>query len=499
MTAPVARASGRGALEPIVVVFAAFYVVVFVTVAIMRARHPFELEWMEGGVLAHVERIREGKAIYAAPTLEFVPFIYTPLYYHVAALFSRVLGTTFLALRVTSILATLGCMGVLFAYVKRETRSWLPPIVSVGLFAAGYRRGAEFLDLARVDALFLLFLLGALAMTRHARSRRHQVLAGVLFTLAFFTKQSALIVALAMAVPVVSLERRRAWPFVGTMVVGIGGGALLLDVASDGWFRYYAFELPRQHAIERVMFLEYWSGDLAPWAIAFAALLYLLLGAPTTIDGEARRYYLFGTLGMLGTAWSSRLHTGGFHNVLLPAIAWLSLVAGVGLHAARVAVAATGDARRSGLTRFVLAAAFAQLACHLYDPRQLVPKKRDVLAGLRLVETLRGYQGEVFVPSHGYLAVMAGKRSFAHLMAVEDVLRVDDDVSTELRISIADAIRAQRFSAVVQDEDEWFQDVMTGPYRRDAPAVPDEAAFHCVSGIRVRPEKIWVPQREPPS
>ena len=488
----------REPLAIALVAVAALFALMFVAAAIVRARHPFEIEWMEGGVLDHVRRIREGKPLYGAPTLEFVPFIYTPLYYHVSAIVSYLTGVNFIALRLTSVLATLGCVGVLLAYVRRETKAWLPAIAAGGLYLAGFRRGAEFIDLGRVDALFILFLLAALMTIRGRRTTGRQLLSGAFFTLAFFTKQSALIVALAMIAHVVLLERVRAWPLVVSTAGGIVGGVLLLDARSGGWFRYYILELPQKHAIEKTMWIDYWSSDLAPWAIAIAALLYVLVGRPPSVDGEARRFYFFGTVGMLGTAWSSRLHSGGFHNVLLPAIAWLSLTFGIGLHAARVAISELPVERRAGLSRFVLAAAIAQFIAHLYDPRYVMPKPRDLVAGRRLVEILRSYPGDVFVPAHGYLAAMAGKRAFAHQMALDDVLRVDDENSSNLRVAIALAIRSRRFGAFVQGTNEWYGAEVNQNYEKQRDAVPEPDTFYCLSGIRIRPEKIFVPRRSSP-
>jgi hypothetical protein len=495
------KSSPAIAREPLALVvggLCGLFAIAFFVVAFLRARHPFELEWMEGGVLAHVQRVRDGQPIYTAPTLQFVPFIYTPLYYHVAALVSRVVGPGFFALRLTSILATIGCATLLHLHVKRETGgAWLPSIVAPGLFFAGYRRGAEFFDLGRVDALFMFFLLAALTTIRFGRARGHQVLAGALLTFAFFTKQSALIVALAMLAHVVTLERLRAWPIVVTTVSGIVLGALLVDARSDGWFRYYTLEIPQSHAIEQTMWTDYWSTDLAPWAIAIAALLFVLVTRPQTLDRPAHRFYFFGTFGMLGTAWSSRLHTGGFHNVLLPAIAWLSLVAGVGLHAAQVAIDELSVERRAALQRFVLAAVAAQLVVHLYDPRQVLPRRRDREAGFELVETLKRYPGDVYVPAHPYLAVMAGKASFAHEMAMNDVLRVDDEPSNELRIGLVGAIRSRRFGAFVEGTNDWFGAEVVRHYDAVRDAVLEPEAFYCVSGIRVRPERIWVPHHAP--
>ncbi|MEE8467409.1 MAG: hypothetical protein V3T22_03080, partial [Planctomycetota bacterium] len=75
-------------------------------VALSRVGHPFELEWQEGGMLAHVERLVAGLPLYAEPSLEFAAFPYPPLFHWVAAASTGVVGTGFGALRLVSILAT---------------------------------------------------------------------------------------------------------------------------------------------------------------------------------------------------------------------------------------------------------------------------------------------------------------------------------------------------------------------------------------------------------
>ena len=45
-----------------------------------RIPYPYDLEWMEGGMLLHAARIAEGQPLYVTPSIDFIPFIYTPLY-----------------------------------------------------------------------------------------------------------------------------------------------------------------------------------------------------------------------------------------------------------------------------------------------------------------------------------------------------------------------------------------------------------------------------------
>src|SRR5438132_2218404 len=101
-------------------------------VAIKRLSYPFDLEWMEGGGVAHVQRVLDGRGLYPRPSLDFVPFIYTPLYWYVSAAAAWVLGTGYAPLRLVSLASSLGCFALVFTLVRRETgATW------TGILAAG--------------------------------------------------------------------------------------------------------------------------------------------------------------------------------------------------------------------------------------------------------------------------------------------------------------------------------------------------------------------------
>src|SRR5688572_21865114 len=65
-----------------------------VTVA-RRLLFPYDLEWMEGGMLNHALRLAEGQPIYAPPSIDFVPYLYTPLYPALLAWLGKVFGLTY--------------------------------------------------------------------------------------------------------------------------------------------------------------------------------------------------------------------------------------------------------------------------------------------------------------------------------------------------------------------------------------------------------------------
>src|SRR5215472_15815165 len=62
-----------------------------VVIIAARIGYPYEVEWMSGAILDHVERVRNGAPLYGPPSAAFTPFIYTPGYYWVCAWVSRAL------------------------------------------------------------------------------------------------------------------------------------------------------------------------------------------------------------------------------------------------------------------------------------------------------------------------------------------------------------------------------------------------------------------------
>ena len=110
------------------------FVGAYVWLALQRMDDPFEPEWMEGGSQGHVARILSGEPLYGPPTLEFTPFIYTPLYYQVGAWLAPFLGEGFFPLRLVSWLASLGCFALLAAFVLRETHDRVAALLAAGAF-----------------------------------------------------------------------------------------------------------------------------------------------------------------------------------------------------------------------------------------------------------------------------------------------------------------------------------------------------------------------------
>ena len=444
------------------------FILLYVGVAIARMRYPYELEWMEGGMVAHVRRVLEGKPLYAPPSLDFVSFLYPPGYYLASAAVAWVMGVGFLPLRLLSFVSSLGAFALLTALLRRETGSWRDGAVAAGLFAATFSRSGGWLDLARLDSFYVLVLLGAVFALRHSKPW----VAGLLIAGAFFTKQSALVVVVPVLAWLFFVERRRAAWAAGVAALSIAAGVFFLERSSGGWFGYYCFTLPAHHPRLPGGWWMFWARDLVP------ALPFGLVCAVAAIVSR-RSWFLPVVAGALVlSSWSVRSVYGAEVNNLLPAFAGISLL---------VATWRTRPLLRDGL--LVL-----QLAWLVYSPAALVPTAADRAAGDEIVRRLSAVPGEVFLPHHGYLARLAGKQEGAHTLAMDNVF-LDDKGPARQRLEdeVRGALSERRFGAAVIESDRRYESWIVPFYAPRLPLVDAPEVFWPVSGGRLRPERLALP------
>ena len=113
-------------------------IVTYLVIALFRLSYPFPLEYLESNSLVEVQRILTGHALYAAPTVSYVPDGYPPLYFATSAAAASVLGLSYLPLRLVSLVSSLVCFAILARLVQRETTSAAAGIAAAGLLAATY-------------------------------------------------------------------------------------------------------------------------------------------------------------------------------------------------------------------------------------------------------------------------------------------------------------------------------------------------------------------------
>jgi len=480
------------------------YIAAYLTIVFLRIQYPFELEWEEGAAVDHVLRILSGQKYYVSPSLEFVPSIYTPLFFYVSAAVSVITGAGFIPLRLVSFISSLGSFLIIYLIVKRETGNTFSGIIASCLFAATFRLSGSWFDVGRVDSLFLFFLLTALYLVKFSTSGKSYILAGVFISLSFLTKQTALVISLPLILYCILSNQRPAFFFIGTTIAIIGLSNLFLNYMHDGWYNYYVFELPRTTPISKRPLFFFWSTDIKkPLFIAVSISIFYMLSQFSNSNKKNILFYFLAASGMLAGVWFSRYRGGGGSNVLLPAYAIISILFGLGFHTFLEFIKSLQENKRNLLEIFIYLACIVQFSSEslIYNPLSQIPTQKDLEAGREFIDKVAQIKGEVFVPYHGYLPLLAGKKSYAHQMGMRDVLKTRSKqhaiIKNKLIDEIKEAMRGKRFSAIIIDSVEpWYPPDMEKYYVRQEKIFEDETVFLPVTGMQTRPEYIYIPQKQ---
>lgn len=484
---------GMSALRWGLLAGALLYVAVYVGVAAARMGYPYELEWTEGRMADHVARIVAGEKAYVRPALEFKSVGYPFLYYYVSAAAAKVTGVSIFPLRLVAFLSSLGSLALIFLFVRRETKDWYAGALGACFFAAAYKLSGGYYDVARCDSLLVALLLAGLYVVRFYASWPATALAALLFSLAMLTKQTALLVTLA-ALPWCFV---RDWRKGAAMTLAIGaitgGSILIMDAVHDGWYRYFTLTAIARHTLREGEGLRFWTRDLlTPLPVAFAMSLFFLgrLCSPSRWrDGV---FYVCTTGSLVFVGWIGIWSDGGDRNALIPTYAAAALLFGLSFHA--ICDAARNRPRRQAIAAALYVLCLFQMVLLVYNPKSFIPTKEDREAGRRLVETMRGIQGEVWLTFHGYLPTLAGKHNYApsyDYTAYGDPTPEQQVFQEEVR----QAVRNHKFAAIITNghtlRKEWEP-----YYRFDRPVFDSPDAFYPVVGYQTRPKSIFVPRRD---
>lgn len=392
-------------------------IVWFLWAVSQRLPYPHELEWMEGALGDHAWRVANGLPLYCAPTAEHLPFLYAPLLFWLGAGLIGCGVDEITALRLVATACSIGSAMLIGHWVRRETGRVVPGLVASGLFFAGYGWLAWWYDLARNDSLFVLMVLAVAYQLRHGGGRRW-LWAALLATAALLAKQSALMWLPCLGVGALCFDRRMALRFLlaGAIAMGIAVGTMHL--ASDGWSTFYLFEMPSHHGWVGDRKLGFWVQDLAPMLPLVALALAGFVARCRA--GESRQALLLAAFGSgaLVTSWFSRLHVGGFDNVMMYGFVGgcvLGPIAAAGARGAWHIVAVA-----------LLLAQFGWLGAlaHERGLATLLPSAAHSQAHEQLRAFVAAQSGPVWIPGHGAISTRAGKGTGAHGQAIFDLMQL---------------------------------------------------------------------------
>lgn len=457
------------------------------TTSAPRLAYPFDLEWMEGGMLVHALRLHQGLPIYTEPSADWIPYIYPPLYPALMAAGAAVLPLDHALGRAISLVGT-GLGALFLALLLRRSGAGIGLAAGVAAcFLSTYDDSGAFFDLVRADGLLIALIGGCLL----ALSSRRLALAGGLLVLAFLTKHTFALLGLPMLLWVGSSMGRAA--SLRFLLFSVGPALLvtgLLQLRTDGWYLVYLLEVPSRHGLvgSRVggAPLELVRALSVLAAAGVLAAVGLLLRPPPGPREPSERL-LFGPflLVLLVLTVVMRAHVGGYLNVLIPGF-W-AVCLGAGLLLARLArrIPRLPTSAIMGLLCLV------QVGVGRWEPARYQPTEADTQAGEALIERIRAVEGEVFMPHAPWYPHLAGKQPSLPLIALWD-LDHGGRMASYMDL-IDEAIAARRWQAIILADDKLGHG-LTEHYRRAERIRYSGNALMPKTGWQARPREVYLPR-----
>ncbi len=480
-------------LKILLLILSGYFILSFVIIAVIRMPYPFDIEWMEGGMVEHSWRLINELSIYTPPSLEFIPFIYTPIYFYLSAFLSEIFGIGFFPLRLLSFVSSLVILYFIYLIVKNQTGSKKIGIISSGFFAACYQLSGFWYDLARVDSLFLALFIVSFYFYL-VDNKFSLVISGVFAALSFLTKQTALIFVVPLMIYSIyyfkwkSLYYILSFSLVSFLIV------LYFNISTQGWFYHWLVEIPVGHQWLYRKFITFWIFDIfQPLFFAFAiSVIYLLYKFK---NREFSKFYLYLSVlsGLFLCSWLSRIHLGGYDNVLMPAFLGIALTFGLGMDEIFRRLSEVRDLASRHYQILFLAALSAQFFSLVYNPLPQLVFNKDYEYGYKLIRNLKNYD-KVFIPDHPYISRYASKASYSHYYVLKDFFESNSDKNLELRKEYLSLLEQKYFDAIILDTREGYPEVRKY-YKLSKSLFPSDNYFKCKTGGHLtRPEFIFIPK-----
>jgi hypothetical protein len=263
---------------------------------------------------------------------------------------------------------------------------------------------------------------------------------------------------------------------------------------SNGWYYHWLVEIPAGHQLIYTKIISFWTSDiLQPLALGFLVGVFYLLRK--YFDNKKKFIlYLTFSIGLILCAWSSRIHLGGYDNVLMPAFWGIAILFGLGLNEFLNIFSKNDTKQNNYIKLFVFMAVIAQFFVLFYNPLSQMPKEQDWAYGNKLINELKQTEGEVYIPDHQYIARYAGKKSYSHIYVLYDFFESKSDLKDSLKNEFENVLKNKFFSAIISDNFNGFIQ-FTEYYQLDTTLFPNNNFLKCkTGGHQTRPEFIFKPK-----
>jgi hypothetical protein len=305
---------------------------------------PYQLDYGEGTHLHYAREWLKGRPIYRPiGSYPYITSNYAPLPFLLAMALMPILGTTYAAGRIWTLLAVLALAAIILAWVRKETGAWLPAVATALAFA-GSPYIYHWAPLFRVDLIGLALTLGGLYVVYRAFPRQTWSIEGkprylfwlavILFVAALYAKQSFIFAPAAAVAYLFFFVHRRQAILMAAAIGLLGGGLFLAINAFTGGSFWESMVVAN---VNPFLWPEFWQqqGDFFGTFAVLGLLAAWYVVDKFVLDRTAPFLEKVSLLDLyLPLALSSLLlagKAGAWENYFFEALAGLALGSGLGL------------------------------------------------------------------------------------------------------------------------------------------------------------------------
>lgn len=238
-----------------------------------RVAYPYDLEWMEGGMLAHAWRMQRGLPIYTVPGPEWIPFIYPPGYAALLATVGEITGLSPTTGRALSLIGTAATASAIAWTVGRQGRNAMIGVLGAAVYLGTYPNGGAFFDLVRNESIATALVAWAVAIALEPR-RGAPAASGLLLCAAFLVKHNCAWFGLPLVIGLWARDRGAAARFVAASAIPALAAVAWLEWRTDGRFLTYLLVVPAAHGLVGPR-----GFPGTPWELGLALPFAVLAGA----------------------------------------------------------------------------------------------------------------------------------------------------------------------------------------------------------------------------
>jgi 4-amino-4-deoxy-L-arabinose transferase-like glycosyltransferase len=472
-------------------VFAAMY---FLT-AIPRIFYPYDLDFVEDSMLMEVLRFANNQPVFGPPNADFAPHVYMPLYFWLGAALFKLMAPSFASLRLLSLTAVMLTSSFIYWIARRESGLVWLGFACAGLFLGGYRISGFWYELVRVDMLFVMLVLGSLALSVYAAdSNPGLMLSAMGLALATLTKQTGIIFAVGLAIYLLLTIGRRVWLFALIYSLLAGVPILILNITSNGWFFYHTFAIASSNPVEFGRIIHYLGVELLGLmsSLSMMALGAGLLGLRRVgLKIVQVQPWLIWIGVAVVVSGIGRASVGGNLNNLMLVYTFLCLAPAILMREWQAHPTLWPHRQTSLVALFIL----AQFALGVYNPLRYIPTPAMHHSGDRLIAKIAAIHGEVLVLMHPYYAWLAGKQPSAQIATL---WYVRERGQQSLPPDFVARIEKHYYTLIISDNslfetEPGLQQLLSRYYLPTGVLEPDEAP-PTNTGMIVRPMVVYTPQ-----